>query len=308
MKVTVRFSDFWEDSRSTIDKFLIPLIESVYQAEVQVEITTKKKVDLEVFSVFPAKRKISRRALNRISNFTFETSILMEGKVPSKAKKSMWFTGENKRAPIANQYDTYLGFEPEGLLSNMHYVPLWVLNFDHFGKGAAHGFTSVLVTQDQLLLPRKFQKLSKNKFCCAFLGNPTSFRVGILKKLDKIEPLGLFGSAFGNKVTDKFLASKDYKFSFTFENNLYPGYVTEKILEGYLSNTVPLYWGMDTENYFNPNAIINLSDFETVEEFLTVALELNSDEDRYAEIYEQPLLRRKFDIDDLVVKLRNDLL
>jgi len=308
MKVTVRFTDFWDNSGSTINKFLIPLIESVYQTEVHVEINSKKKVDLEVFSVFPENRSISRRVLNRISNYTFETSLLMEGRVATNSKKRMWFSGENKRPPIAHQYDTYLGYEPEGLLPNLHYLPLWVLNFDNFGKGAAHGFTSVLVSQDQLLLPRKFKKFSKDKFCCAFLGNPTSFRVGILKKLADIEPLGLFGSAFGNKVSDKFLVSSDYKFSFAFENNLFPGYVTEKLLEGYIANTVSLYWGIDHSHYFNPKALINLNDFKTLEEFISITRELNSDEDRYVEIYEQPLLNRKFDITGLVNKLRNDLL
>jgi len=308
MKVTVRFVDFWDNSKSTIDKFLIPLIENVYRAEVHVENHPKKKVDLEVFSVFPSKRNITRRALNRISNFTLETSLLMEGRNSSNSKKSIWFSGENKRAPIANQYDSYLGFEPEGLLPNLHYLPLWVLNFDNFGKGAAHGFTSTLVRQDQLLLPRKFVRSTESKFCCAFLGNPTSFRVGILKKLGEIESLGLFGSAYGNKVSDKFLASRDYKFSFAFENNLYPGYVTEKLLEGYLANTVPLYWGIDSSNYFNPKALINLHEFETFDEFLSLIRALNSDEDRYVETYEQPLMNQKFDIPGLVAKLRNDLL
>jgi hypothetical protein len=308
MKVTVRFSDFWENSNSTIDRFLIPLIESVYQSEVQVEYDSKKTVDLEVFSVFPSRRSVSRRVLNRVSNYTHETSRLMEGTIPAKSKKSMWFSGENKRAPIANRYDTYLGFEPEGLLANSHYLPLWVLNFDNFGKGPAHGFTSTVIHQEELLLARKFDRSIKNKFCCAFLGNPTSFRVGILKKLGEVGTLGLFGSAFGNIVEDKLVVSSEYRFSFAFENNLYPGYVTEKLLEGYLSKTVPLYWGMDSHLFFNPKAFINLNDFTTLEEFLRAVRVLNSDEDLYAFTYEQPLLNRKYDILGLVMKLRNDLL
>jgi len=308
MSVTVRFSDFWDTSRPTIDRFLIPLIESVYQAEILIEKNSKKRVDLEVFSVFPSKKNLSRRTLNRISKFTLETSLLMEGKVLNNSRKTMWFSGENKRAPIGNQFDTYLGFEPEGLLPNLHYLPLWVLNFDHFGKGVAHGFTSALTTQDELLLPRKFKKMRKDKFCCAFLGNPTSFRVGILKNLGDIEPVGLYGSAFGNKVSDKSLVSSDYRFSFAFENNLYPGYITEKLLEAYLTNTVPLYWGIDSSRYFNQDAFINFSEYKSLEEFLNTVRDLNSDEDRYVETYEQPLLNRKFDIDGLVTKLQNDLL
>jgi hypothetical protein len=308
MRVTVRFSDFWENSNSTIDRFLIPLIESVYQSEVQVEYESRKMVDLEVFSVFPSRKSFSRRVLNKVSKYTYETSRLMEGTILANSKKSMWFSGENKRAPIANRYDTYLGFEPEGLLPNSHYLPLWVLNFDNFGKGPAHGFTSTVIHQEDLLLARKFDKSMKNKFCCAFMGNPTSFRVGILKKLGEVETLGLFGSAFGNKVDDKLAVSSEYRFSFAFENDLYPGYVTEKLLEGYLSKTVPLYWGMDSQKFFNSKAFINLNDFTILEDFLSAVKVHNSDEDLYAYTYEQPLLNRKYDISELVTKLRNDLL
>jgi hypothetical protein len=308
MTVTVRFSDFWNDSDSTIDKFLVPLIENVYQAEVRLVNDSRVFVDLEVFSVFPPKSNFSRRALNRISKYSRETSRLMEGRIQSNSSKRIWFSGESKRAPLANQYDAYLGYEPEGLLPNLHYLPLWVLNFDNFGKGPAHGFTSIQTSQEQLLLPRKYSRATKANFCCAFLGNPTSFRLGILKKLGEIEPIGLFGSAFGNKVSDKLLVSSNYKFSFTFENNLYPGYVTEKLLEGYLSQNVPLYWGLDSLNYFNPKAFVNLSKFENFEEFMTEVKALNADEDLYAQTYEQPLLNRTFDIADLVKKLRDDLL
>lgn len=308
MTVSVRFSHFWNDSDSTIDKFLVPLIESVYQAEVSIVNDLGAFVDLEVFSVFPPKSNFSRRALNRISKHSRETSLLMKGRIQYNSRKRMWFTGESKRAPLANQYDAYLGYEPEGLLPNLHYLPVWVLNFDNFGKGPAHGFTSIQSTQEQLLLPRKYSRATKTKFCCAFLGNPTSFRVGILKKLEEIEPVGLFGSAFGHKVSDKLLVSNGYKFSFTFENNLYPGYVTEKLLEGYLSNTVPLYWGMDSSKYFNSKSFVNLCQFRTFEEFITEIKALNTDEDLYAQIYEQPLLNRTFDIANLVNRLRNDLL
>jgi hypothetical protein len=308
MNVTVRFSDFWNGSKLTIEKFLIPLIESVYQAEVIVEHNSRKYVDLEVFSVFAPKRSIPRRALNRISKHTLETSLLMDAKEAPNSKKTMWFSGENKRAPIANGYDAYLGFEPEGLLPNLHYLPLWVLNFDHFGKGAAHGFSSVLASQDQLLLPRKFKRSNKKNFCCAFLGNPTSFRLGVLKKLEEIEPLGLFGSAFGNRVSDKSQVSSEYKFSFSFENNLYPGYVTEKLLEGYIADTIPLYWGIDNSDYFNSDAFVNLFEFQNLEAFISLVRELNFDEERYVHMYEQPLMTKKFEISSLIVQLRNDLL
>ena len=308
MKVSIRFSNFWKNSDSTLFNFFVPLIETVYQSEVYVEKDSKKLVDLEVFSVFPQKKPITSRALNRISNFTRETSKLMEIGMDSNARRKLWFSGENKRTPIADQFDSYLGYDPEGLLTNSHYFPLWVLNLDNFGRGVAHGFTSAYTNQDALLLPRILERSSKTNFCCAFIGNPTSFRLGVLRELGKIEPLGLFGSAFGKQILDKNSVSNSYKFSFSFENNLFPGYVTEKLLEGYLGGNVPLYWGIDSSSYFNPRAFINLNDFYSLEDFVAAIREINSNEDRYIETYNQPLLLRKFDIDDLVNMLRKDLL
>ena len=36
---------------------------------------------------------------------------------------------------------------------------------------------------------------------------------------------------------------KDYKFTIAFENQSYPGYTTEKILDAFRARTVPIYWG-----------------------------------------------------------------
>lgn len=34
-----------------------------------------------------------------------------------------------------------------------------------------------------------------------------------------------------------------YKFTIAFENQSYPGYVTEKIADALMAGTVPIYWG-----------------------------------------------------------------
>jgi len=50
----------------------------------------------------------------------------------------------------------------------------------------------------------------------------------------------------------------DYKFTIAFENASYPGYVTEKLIQPFLANSVPIYFGdPDIELDFNPSAFIN---------------------------------------------------
>lgn len=50
---------------------------------------------------------------------------------------------------------------------------------------------------------------------------------------------------------------RDYRFSVAAENAAVPGYVTEKIVNSYLAQTVPIYWGApDFPAYFNAAAVV----------------------------------------------------
>lgn len=50
---------------------------------------------------------------------------------------------------------------------------------------------------------------------------------------------------------------RDYRFTVAAENAAVPGYITEKIVNSYLAETVPIYWGApDLPAYFNADAIV----------------------------------------------------
>src|SRR3990172_12861894 len=56
-----------------------------------------------------------------------------------------------------------------------------------------------------------------------------------------------------------------YKFIFVSENSITDGYITEKILNGYFSRTIPIYFGSSTINkYFNPDSFINVNNFNNL--------------------------------------------
>jgi len=60
---------------------------------------------------------------------------------------------------------------------------------------------------------------------------------------------------------DKTQGLKDYMFSFTIENSSYETYYTEKIMDCFVTGTVPIYWGSpDIGDYFNKDGIIILDD------------------------------------------------
>jgi len=87
---------------------------------------------------------------------------------------------------------------------------------------------------------------------------------GYQHRLDWVNKLNgfvdLFGSGF-NYVSKKETALCDYMFSVTIENDSYPTYWSEKILDCFASGTIPIYYGSpDIGDYFNMDGIILLND------------------------------------------------
>ena len=60
----------------------------------------------------------------------------------------------------------------------------------------------------------------------------------------------------------------DSMFHISIENSKYANYFTEKIIDCFMSKTIPIYWGCpNISEYFNPDGIIT---FETPEELTTI--------------------------------------
>lgn len=68
-------------------------------------------------------------------------------------------------------------------------------------------------------------------------------------------------------VDDKIGLLKRYRFNLCFENVRYPGYVTEKIFDAMIANTIPLYFGApDIADFVPHEAFIDVSKFSSFEE------------------------------------------
>jgi hypothetical protein len=72
--------------------------------------------------------------------------------------------------------------------------------------------------------------------------------------------LDLYGRGF-NEIQYKEEGLCDYMFSVAIENGSYATYFTEKILDCFLTGTIPVYYGApDIDNYFNMDGVILLND------------------------------------------------
>lgn len=84
------------------------------------------------------------------------------------------------------------------------------------------------------------------------------------------------------EIDDKDLVVSQYQFALCFENTIYPGYVTEKIFDCFLSQCIPVYYGApNIDEYVPANTFIdmrNFKDFKELEIFLENISEEKIDE------------------------------
>ncbi len=79
-------------------------------------------------------------------------------------------------------------------------------------------------------------------------------------------------------VDDKISLLKRYRFNLCFENVRYPGYVTEKIFDAMIANTIPVYFGApDIADFVPHEAFIDASRFSNFEELHRFMLNLSAD-------------------------------
>jgi len=103
--------------------------------------------------------------------------------------------------------------------------------------------------------------------------------------------LNNIGYQVGNTIEEKLDWMSQFKFSIVFENSSYPGYTTEKLFDGFLSNTIPIYWGNPKVNLdFNPAAFINCHDFNNFDGVVAFVQALDQDPLNHAQYLHQPYL------------------
>ena len=134
---------------------------------------------------------------------------------------------------------------------------------------------------------------SKTKFCCMVVSNPKSKkRIDFFEKLSKYKKVDSGGTVLNNvgePIKNKMDFIKDYRFVFAFENSAYPGYTTEKILEPFIADSIPLYWGNPLiEMDFNVDSFLNFSSNKTEAEFIEEILAIENDEEKAIQMLMQP--------------------
>lgn len=213
---------------------------------------------------------------------------------------NIWCTFENRRPPVEG-FDLTFSFDVDSYGGTNHYLPLIYLYMNHNKlkiPHAKHSLSTKVASQRREIEKNFFEK--KAGFIAAFINNPHPMRLRAIRDLSKVGEVDLFGRSVNNYIEDKIGRAEKYWFNLCFENDLYPGYVTEKILEAWISKSVPLYWGSDQAGILNSDAYVNFNDFKSLVDFVDFVSVLYLDKARMVEMINQPLLNQAFDYEAIL--------
>lgn len=139
-------------------------------------------------------------------------------------------------------------------------------------------------------------------FCSFIVSNPKcEIRNKLFEKLNnykKVNSMGRYANNTGYNIHYPYWSNEffnilgSHKFMICCENTKMETYSTEKIVNPYISYTIPIYWGShNIKNIFNHESMLFLED-ETEESFdklINKIIELDNDDNKYLEFINRPI-------------------
>lgn len=131
-------------------------------------------------------------------------------------------------------------------------------------------------------------------FCSFVVSNPANpLREDFFHRLSAYRQVNSGGRLLNNvggPIPEKRSFLAGHRFNIAFENSSHPGYVTEKLLEAFATDTVPIYWGHpDVTMDFNPEAFINCHDFPDLAAVVAHVQKVDQDPNLYASYLRAPV-------------------
>ena len=89
---------------------------------------------------------------------------------------------------------------------------------------------------------------------------------------------GLNHPDIGPTAAEKLACLRNYRFNIAFENERFPGYLTEKIADAFIAGCVLIYWGDPlVEKTFSPDTLIHVQDGSGFEDAIKRILSVEAD-------------------------------
>ena len=199
------------------------------------------------------------------------------------------YTGENF-CPDFNLYDYAIGFENLSYGDRYIYVPNYIMNPKYS-----------LDVEKMMVKHIRREPSEKNEFCSFVVSNGDAdcIREDFFKALSKYKKVNSGGRYMNNiglpnGVPDKYEFQKKHKFSICFENSSHPGYITEKLIQGFSAGTVPIYFGAtDIANIFNEDAMVIVKDKNDINRAIQEIIRIDNDDNLYERMINTPALKNQ---------------
>jgi hypothetical protein len=315
--VTLSFAR-WPNLVGKEEEVFARLLEIAIGRDVRIVDSEHETSDIQIESVYGKNEipDLSSRLYRFLASHTktginFSKEEYSSNQQPSgNSKYSIFFTGENERPPFG-KWDAYLSFDLNSYGEKNAYLPLWWLTSSDLIQPTVSPYLGKEISINEMLSPRVPDWDKRKKFCVAFIGKAYPFRMQAIAALSQVGKVDVYGGIARNQDSKrarlKFETSQEYRFVFAFENDLFPGYVTEKAPEAWATGAVPLYWGSDPKNYLNQNALLNLANFRDLDEYIAEVKRVDSSAEAWSQIASQPLLAKRPNLEEVISVLRKAL-
>ncbi len=216
-------------------------------------------------------------------------------------------------APDFNLCDYAMGFDEIQFLDRYIRYPLYLITDytyyagDNYARDFKRMENKILFKQSDLMEKQYFCGLVVSRGGCVERDN-------FFEELCKYKKV-LSGGAWknnigGQRVADKYEFLRNCKFSIAFENSSTPGYTTEKLMQAFAANTIPIYFGdPHIGTQFNTKAFINVHDYTSIDEAIEQIKEIDNNDTLYLQMMAEPALlpgyveKKRKELDEFLVHI-----
>lgn len=223
-----------------------------------------------------------------------------------------------------NKRNVFITFEPIDIDSDFFY-----LNISY--SESKNNYTKNIICPPQMLLsiynsdiprslflknrPKRIQV--PEKFCCFITRVEKPERVDFFNQLSKYKKVDSLGPLLNNtgilaphEPYEFHKLISQYKFIITFENCQKELYITEKILHGFYSMTIPIYWGSKhIHEFFNNKSFIFIEEYnqENISSVIEQIKQIDTNDELYFNMVNQNVFRDNFDIDNYFDNIKKQI-
>lgn len=270
-KLKIWFTDFWPEIE--IEDIFTPVLSKHYEV-----VKDERNPDIVFHSIF-----------NRMSGISA---------YPNKMKV-LWLAENYRPMQFSTNYS--VSFDPH---SKTNYrLPLW----------QAYILKSPSIKDKLYKRPNITQDVDDSfmRFCSFLVSNGSNFiRNSMFLSLNNYKRVHSYGKYLTNDsglqraaapgdywrdVKDEFFDVITHKFSICYENSCTPYYCTEKLMDGFLSGALPIYFGDPKATAdFNGSSFINVNELNKAgKNVVDFVKEVDQNDDLYLSIRNQPVFTEK---------------